>query len=75
MRVANSPPITTFKELMDEISYDWDSHYTLKKCTNGFCINKLCIEPKYVIYKTDVYELAEGLYEKVEILYQLLQDS
>lgn len=75
MRIPNSYKIETFKELMDEITYDWDTGYNLNKDQYGnYFINKLYIEPKYVTYKTECHELEEGLFEKVEKLWELLND-
>lgn len=65
----------TFRQLMDEICYDWDTHYTLTKTTdNSFVVNKLLIEPNYVTYKTECRELASGVFEQVEAFYNLLED-
>lgn len=78
-RIPNCGKLTTFREILDEIMWDWDHPYTLKKSVFGdqpyFYINKLAIEPKYLIYKCDVYELEDGLFEKVEALYNLLQED
>ena len=63
-----------FKQLFDEIVYDWDYNYTLRKVKEGFVVNKLYIEPDAAYYKTDMYELEEGVFEKVQILYTLLKD-
>lgn len=75
MRFTNGSRIETFKEVFDWIAYDWDYPYSLKKDNNGFYINKLYIEPNYVVYKTECYELAPGLFEKVEALYKLLKED
>ena len=75
-RTPNIDKITTFKEIMDWIFWDWDDNYTLRKDSNGnFYVNKLYIEPKYLTYKTECAEIAEGLYEKTEQLYILLGED
>lgn len=74
-RDTNIAKIETFKELMDWISYDWDYSYTLKKVDGGFVVNKLYITPTRLTYKTECGELAEGLYEKLEKLYSLLEEK
>lgn len=64
--------ITTFKEVFEWIVYDWDYTYNLRKNNEGnFYINKLYISPEYLTYKTEHYELEEGLFEQVEELYKL----
>lgn len=71
----NSSKITTFREVFDYIAYDLDSNYTLKRDDSGiFYVNKLYIGPTFVEYKTECHELESGLYEKVEKLYELLQE-
>ena len=75
----NAGSIESFKELMDQIAYDWDSIYTLSKTSGkngklGFVVNKLFIGQDFVEYKTDRWKLAPGIFEKVEILYNLLQE-
>ena len=71
-RLPNGEKITTFREVFDWITYDWDYYYNLSKDKEGnFYVNKLYIEPKYLTYKTECYELAEGLFEKVEELYKI----
>lgn len=75
-RFPNIDKILTFKEIFNWINYDFeDPHYTLNKDNEGnFYVNKLYIEPKYLTYKTECAELEEGLFEKVEQLYNLLQE-
>lgn len=76
MRFPNIEKITTFKEILDWIMYDWDSSYTLNKDSEGnFYVNKLYIEPKYLTYKTECAELADGLFERVEELYNVIKDK
>lgn len=69
--------IKTFREVFDWITYDLDHNYTLNKNEkkNHFYVNKLCIKPNELSYKTEIYELEKGLFEKVEILYNLLNDQ
>ncbi len=68
--------INTFHELFDQITYDWDNYYTLKKIgEDSFALNKLYIDPDKAVYKTSTYTLAPGLYEKVEKLYELFRDE
>ena len=68
--------INTFRELMDLISYDWDYNYTMTMDSeNNLNINKLYIEPNYAYYKTEVYKLADGLYDKAKSLYYLINES
>lgn len=75
-RTPNGDKITTFKEVMDWIIYDWDYNYSLNKDEDGnFYVNKLYIEPKYLTYKTECYELNEGLYNKVDQLYTLISQD
>lgn len=68
--------IDNFAEVFDWICYDYETHYPLKKSDQGyFYVNKLCISPTELSYKTELYKLAPGLYEKVEKLYQLFQEN
>ena len=68
--------IETFKEVFDWIVYDWDHHYNLNRSTEGnFYVNKLYIAPTYLSYKTERYELKEGLFQKVEKLYRLINGT
>lgn len=75
MRHPNIAPISTFKEVLEWISYDMDYNHTLNKDTKGnFYVNKLYIEPKYLTYKTECAKLDEGLFEKVEELWRLVHE-
>lgn len=75
IRYPNIDKITSFKEVMDWICYDWGYSYTLTKDSEGnFCVNKLYIEPKYLTYKTECAELSEGLFERIQKLYEVLND-
>jgi len=66
--------IETFKEVFDWILYDWDDNYILKKDDEGnFYVNKLYITPEHLMYKTECAGLADGLFEKVEDFWRLLQ--
>jgi len=72
----NCEKIETFKEVMDQITYDWDYSYTLSKDNEGiFHVNKLSIGPNFLVYKTECSELAAGLYDRVSQLYDLLQET
>lgn len=76
MRYPNIDKITTFRDLFSWIAYDIDDNYNLTKDKEGnFFVNKLYIEPQYLTYKTECAELAEGLFEKVQELYQLMLDD
>ena len=76
MRTPNGPKIKTIKHVFDWIAYDWDECYSLNRCKEGnFYVNKLYIEPKYLTYKTECYELETGLFEKVIDLYNLLSEK
>ena len=69
----NISKITTFKEVLDWIMYDWDYNYSLNKDKHGnFYVNKLYIEPKYLTYKTECAELEDGLFERVQELYEVI---
>ncbi len=72
----NCGKITTFREVFDYISYDWDHMYTLSKDKDGvFHVNKLSIGKNFVQYKMECHELAEGLYERVAQLYEVMQET
>jgi len=72
----NCGKIETFREVMDQITYDWDYSYTLSKDNEGiFHVNKLSIGPDFLVYKTECSELAVGLYDRVSQLYDLLQET
>lgn len=71
----NIDPVKTFKELMDWIMYDWDYRYSLKKDSVGnFYVNKLYITKTHLTYKTECAELEQGLFEKLEKLWELLDE-
>lgn len=66
--------ITEFKEVFKWINYDYESHYPLTKCKDGtFVVNKLYITRTELSYKTELYKLGPGLYEKVDQLWKMLQ--
>jgi len=68
--------INTFREVFDWITYDWDYDYSLGMDKDGnFYVNKLYIEKEYLTYKTECYKLKEGLFEKVQELYEVLNDK
>lgn len=67
--------IKDFKEVFEWIIYDLDIYYNLSKDEQGnFYVNKLYIEPNYLTYKTECYKLEQGLFEKVEKLWELLNE-
>jgi len=75
-RTPNCPKIDNFKEVMDWICYDWDYSYTLNKDNKGnFYVNKLYIEPTYLTYKTECSELADGLFDRVQQLYKVINEK
>lgn len=72
-RHVNAGTIHTFKELMDQIVWSWESPYELIKDEKGcFHLNKLSIEPHYVIYKMETYALSPGVFQQLEQFYRLL---
>jgi len=72
----NGDKITTFREVFDWIVYDWDNMYTLSKDKEEvFHVNKLSIGKNFLVYKTESYELAEGLYDRVSQLYNTMQET
>jgi len=74
IRFPTGDKITKFRDILDWIIYDWDHKYSLDKDSDGnFYVNKLYIEPKYLTYKTECYELEDGLFNKVEKLYDLIK--
>jgi len=75
----NIDPIKTFNEVLNWIAYDLEWHYPLRKDSKGnFYVNKLYIERTddgdYLTYKCECAKLEERLFEKVEKLYELLQE-
>lgn len=74
MRQSNAR-ISSFKELMTEISYSWEyPTYDIYKYDNGmYSLNKLYITKTTVEYKTDTYELAPGVFESFERFYKFLK--
>lgn len=75
-RAYNCPEITTFKELMDYIFYSWDYNYELRRLSTGeLQLNKLTIGKDFVDYKTEYSPLKDGLFEKLEKFYELLQEN
>jgi hypothetical protein len=68
----------TFKELMNEIAYSMDFNYDLTEYRDdegnieSYNLNKLYILPTEVSYKTDRWDLAPGVFEKVTEFYKLL---
>jgi len=65
----------SFRDVAEFIFYDLDNNYSLKKDSKGnFYVNKLYITPTQLSYKTELYSLKPGLFNKVEKLYRLLKD-
>lgn len=75
MTTYSGPKIETFKEVFDWITYDLDNNYELRKVDGGFVVNKLYITKTELSYKTELFELAPGLYEKVLDLWRLFQNE
>lgn len=67
--------ISTFRELMDEVTWSWEQAYEIHKHEDGYSLNKLYIKPTEVTYKTSSWELAPGVFEKFERFYALLQEK
>ena len=67
--------IDTFKDLLNEIMWSWQyPMYDLIKHNDGnFSLNKLYIKPYEASYKTELYELAPGVFEDLERFYDFLQ--
>ena len=71
----SSSKINTFKELFDHIEYDWSyDPKNLIKDGDLFVINKTTISREWLQYKTEVHEMAPGLYDKLQVFYDLLED-
>lgn len=77
MRFYNSNKIETFRKLMDKIVYDWefDKRNLIKLDDNTYQVNKTTIGRDFVDYKTEYHELASGVFEKLEMFYNLLEDN
>lgn len=68
--------LETFQEVFDWITYDLDDNYKLKLRDDGmFTVNKLAITRTELSYKTELFELAPGLYDKVMVFYRLFEDE
>ena len=66
--------IETFKDLLNEIAWSWQyPMYDLEKHENGYSLNKLFITRTEVTYKTDVEDLAPGVFDDLEAFYEFLQ--
>jgi hypothetical protein len=64
--------LSTFVELMDEISYAWEHQYGIRKDASGvFCIHKLYVGQNWAQYKSDFYKIAPGVYDKLCLFYEL----
>ncbi len=66
--------ITDFHDVFVEICWSIEHNYKLEKHGDAFVVNKLTIERDRMSYKTDNWNLAPGLYEKVEKLYNTLKE-
>jgi hypothetical protein len=72
----NTLIIRNFKELMDEISYAWDFNYEMYKDEFGiYHVHKLSIGQNWAQYKTTLYHVYPGVYEDLEIFYQLVRGT
>lgn len=71
----DTPQITSFKELMNEIGYSWEyPNYDILKHSDGtYSLNKLYIDSEQVSYKTDRWALTEGVFEEFESFYNFLE--
>jgi hypothetical protein len=67
--------IDTFKELLGEIFYSYEyPHYQLTRHADGnFSLNKLYIKPNEASYKTELWELAPGVFDDVVRFYEFLE--
>ena len=72
----NAEKIETFKDLMDEVVYDWEFNKdNLRLSEDGvFHMNKTSIGKNFLEYKTECHELADGLYDKLYKLYEMLNE-
>ena len=72
-----TPIISSLKDLLNEFCYSWDfPQYDLVKTKSGnFVLNKLCITPERVTYKTEEWILTPGVFAQVEALYFLLNNQ
>ncbi len=67
--------INEFKEVFDWICYDYDQTNGFNRDAEGnFYFNKLYISKDSLSYKTENYNLAPGLHEKVDRLYSLFHE-
>jgi hypothetical protein len=74
-REYNCSEITTMKELMDHVCYSWGDNYNLTRLNSGeLQLNKLTIGKDFVDYKTEYSPLKEGLFEKLEVFYELINN-
>lgn len=66
--------IETFKDLFNEIcwSYEYPRHELIKH-VDGYSLNKLFITKREITYKTELWELAPGVFEDLERFYDFLQ--
>ena len=75
-RFYNCSEITTFRELIQHIAYDWgyDPKNLIKLKDGEFQVNKTTIGKDFVDYKTEYSPLKEGVFEKLEKFYELLKE-
>lgn len=68
------PVLETFKDLMNEIAYNWNYpiNAIIKTEDGCYVVDKLYIQKDVVSYKTNHWYLAPGVYEQFEIFYGLL---
>lgn len=72
--------ITSFKELFDEIVYDWhpQAGFNPRPDLNGYTFNKTAMFTEdgehYMQYKEIVYKITPEVYEKFLVLVQLLNE-
>jgi len=75
--------IDTFQDLMDEITWNWDSsHYKIIECvdlngktTGTYVLNKLYIHKKRVDYKEHTYTLNPKVYKQFLKFYRLFNEK
>ena len=66
--------ITSFKDLMSFLTYDWIESGIVQVNETDFVLNKTYITPKGLFYKTEAYPISLEVYEKLKTLY-LLQEN
>lgn len=63
-----------FEDVFTQINYDWGftPENLIKDSKGNFIINKTYITPQRLFYKEWTYELKEGVFEKVQMFYEML---